>query len=202
MDEPLAALDQRRKQEILPFLTRLHHELEIPVIYVTHAIEEVTQLADYLVLMEKGKVLASGLLEDTLTQLDSPLARDREASTVLQVTVCGHEPEYHLTQVNFAGGIMRLPSLQTMVVGTSIRLRIYAKDISLSLQLPEQTSILNVLPASIVGMSYGEEGQTLVRLELEGIILLAHITRKSAIELGLREGMQVYAQIKATAIEG
>lgn len=202
MDEPLAALDQRRKQEILPFLTRLHNELEIPVIYVTHSIEEVTQLADYLVIMEAGKVLANGVLEETFTKLDSPLARDREASTVLQVTVCGYEAEYHLMQVKFAGGLLSLPYQQDMPIDTPIRLRVYAKDISLSLQKPEQVSILNILPARITGVTHGKEGQTLVRLNLNGVPMLAHITRKSAIELALEAGMQVYAQIKATAVAG
>jgi molybdate transport system ATP-binding protein len=200
MDEPLAALDQRRKQEILPFLTRLHNELAIPVIYVTHSIEEVTQLADYLVIMEAGKVLANGILEETLTQLDSPLARDREASTVLQVKVCGYESEYHLMQVECAGGMLNLTYQQDTPIDTPIRLRVYAKDISLSLKPPEQTSILNILPATITGMTHGKEGQTLVRLNLNGVPMLAHITRKSVMELGLTENMQVYAQIKATAM--
>lgn len=200
MDEPLAALDQQRKQEILPFLTRLHNEVEIPVIYVTHSIEEVTQLADYLVIMEGGNVIAQGSLEDTLTQLDSPLAQDRQASTVIQATISGHEPDYHLTQVEFGDNSLSLPLQQEADTGSPIRLRIYAKDISLSLHKPTQTSILNSLPAIITGIAHGKEGQTLVRLNLSGTAMLAHITKKSAMELGLQKEMLVYAQIKGTAI--
>ncbi len=200
MDEPLAALDLQRKQEILPFLNRLHNELAMPILYVTHSPQEVTQLADHLVVLDAGKVIASGPLEETLTQLDSPLARGRQASSVLQVKICGHEPEYHLTQVSFAGGVLSLPYQQEMAVGTSMRLRVYARDVSLTLQRPEQTSILNVLPATITGMAHGQEGQTIVRLNLGGSPLLSHITQKSATVLGLQKGMAVFAQIKATAI--
>ena len=199
MDEPLAALDLKRKQEILPFLARLHSELDIPILYVTHSPQEVTQLADHLVVLEAGKVVASGMLAETLTQLDSPMAQGKQASTVLQVTVCGHEPEFHLSQVQFAGGIVHLPQ-QPMAVGTALRLRVYARDVSITLQQPEQTSILNVLPATITGMAHDREGRTMVRLNMGGVPMLSHITRKSASVLGLEKGMQVFAQIKATAI--
>ncbi|MEN9423559.1 MAG: molybdenum transporter ATP-binding protein [Pseudomonadota bacterium] len=200
MDEPLAALDLKRKQEILPFLTRLQGELDIPILYVTHSPQEVTQLADHLVVLEAGKVVASGTLEETLTQLDSPLAQGKQAATVLQVTVCGHEPEFHLSQVQFAGGVLSLPYQQAAAVGTALRLRVYARDVSITLQQPEQTSILNVLPATITGMAHDAAGRTMVRLNMGGVPLLSHITRKSASVLGLEKGMQVFAQIKATAI--
>ncbi len=199
MDEPLAALDLKRKQEILPFLTRLQGELAIPILYVTHSPQEVTQLADYLVVLEAGKVVASGMLAETLTQLDSPMAQGKQASTVLQVTVCGHEPEFHLSQVQFAGGIVHLPQQHT-AIGTALRLRVYARDVSITLQQPVQTSILNVLPATITGMAHDAAGRTMVRLNMGGVPLLSHITRKSASVLGLEKGMQVFAQIKATAI--
>ncbi len=200
MDEPLAALDLQRKQEILPFLQRLHNELDMPILYVTHSPQEVTQLADHLVMLGNGKVIASGPLETTLTQLDSPLAQGRQASSVLRVKVCGHEPEYCLTQVSFTGGRLSLPYQQEVAKGATLRLRVYARDVSLSLQQPVQTSILNVLPATITGMAHGQEGQTIVRLNLGGVPLLSHITRKSAAILGLQKGMTVFAQIKATAI--
>lgn len=199
MDEPLAALDLKRKQEILPFLTRLQGELAIPILYVTHSPQEVTQLADYLVVLEAGKVVASGMLAETLTQLDSPMAQGKQASTVLQVTVCGHEPEFHLSQVQFAGGIVHLPQQHT-AIGTALRLRVYARDVSITLQQPVQTSILNVLSATITGMAHDAAGRTMVRLNMGGVPLLSHITRKSASVLGLEKGMQVFAQIKATAI--
>lgn len=200
MDEPLAALDLQRKQEILPFLIRLHNELAMPILYVTHSPEEVIQLADHLVVLEAGKVAASGPLAETLTQLDSPLAQGEQASSMLQAQICGHEPEFHLTQVQFAGGVLNLPYQRTTPIGTRLRLRVYARDVSITLQPPAQTSILNVLPAAITGMAHDDEGRSLVRLSLGGAPLLAHITQKSAVQLGLQPGMQVFAQIKATAI--
>ncbi len=200
MDEPLASLDPQRKQEILPFLTRLVHELDIPVLYVTHSPQEVTRLADHLVLLENGKVLASGPLAETLTRLDSPLIQSRQASSVLQVRVCGREPEYHLTQVSFAGGKLSLTYQQELAMGTTLRLRVYARDVSLALQRAEQTSILNVLPATITGMANGQAGQVIVWLDIGGVSLLSHITQKSASVLGLQTGMSVFAQIKASAI--
>jgi molybdate transport system ATP-binding protein len=200
MDEPLAALDLKRKQEILPFLTRLHSELDLPILYVTHSPQEVTQLADHLVVLDAGKVVASGTLAETLTRLDSPMAQGKQASTVLQVQVCGHEPEFHLSQVQFAGGVLSLPYQQAAAVGTALRLRVYARDVSITLQPPAQTSILNVLPATVTGMAHDREGRTMVRLNLGGVPLLSHITRKSASVLGLEKGMPVFAQIKATAI--
>jgi molybdate transport system ATP-binding protein len=200
MDEPLAALDLKRKQEILPFLTRLHHELAIPILYVTHSPEEVAQLADHLVVLEAGRAVASGTLEETLTRLDSPLAQGKEASSVLQVKVWGHEPEFHLSHVGFSGGVISLPYQQETAVGTPLRLRIYARDVSLTLQQPGQTSILNVLPATITGMAQDQEGRTMVRLNMGDVPLLAQITQKSAVQLGLQVGMPVFAQIKATAI--
>jgi molybdate transport system ATP-binding protein len=200
MDEPLAALDLKRKQEILPFLERLHRELDIPILYVTHSPQEVTQLADHLVVLEAGKVVASGALAEVLTRLDSPMAQGKEASSVLQVKVWDHEPEFHLSHVGFAGGVISLPYQQETAVGTLLRLRIDARDVSLTLQQPAQTSILNVLPASITGMAQPVAGQVMVRLNLGGVPLLAHITQKSASVMGLQVGMAVFAQIKATAI--
>ena len=200
LDEPLAALDLPRRQEILPFLARLHQELDIPMLYVTHSPQEVTRLGDHLVILEQGRVVASGNLQETLTRLDLPLAQSRQASTVLSVSVCGHETAYQLTEVCFAGGRLQLPLRETIATGTALRLRIYARDVSLTLQPPQQTSILNVLPATITHLATGEEGQTIVKLSLGGALLLAHVTRKSADVLGLQPGLPVFAQIKATAI--
>ncbi|WP_020560618.1 molybdenum ABC transporter ATP-binding protein [Thiofilum flexile] len=200
MDEPLAALDLQRKQEILPFLERLHRELDIPILYVTHSPQEVTRLADHLVVLEAGQVVASGALAETLTRLDSPLAERKQASSVLEVEVCGHEPEFHLTQMQFVGGLLSLPYQQTAALGTPLRLRVYARDVSITLQKSEHTSILNILPAQIVEMAQPLAGQVMIRLSLGGVPVLAHITQKSAIQLNLQVGMQVFAQIKATAI--
>jgi molybdate transport system ATP-binding protein len=200
MDEPLASLDAKRKQEILPFLTRLHNELNIPVLYVTHSQQEVAQLADYLVLLADGKVQAAGLLSETLSRLDLPQAQDRKAASVWQVSVVEHEVDYHLTRVTFSGGELSLPSINA-AVGTLLRVQIYASDVSITLEVSKATSILNVLPATISDIIDDcENGQSVVRLQVGSQPLLAHITRKSAQLLNLQAGMAVYVQIKGTSI--
>jgi molybdate transport system ATP-binding protein len=199
MDEPLASLDFKRKQEILPFLSRLHQQLDIPVLYVTHSQQEVAQLADTLVIMEDGRALASGSLSETQSRLDVPLAQDREAATVWQATVAEHETDYHLTRVAFAGGSLSIPAVDASA-GTPLRVQIYARDVSIALATPTATSILNVLPATVTGIADGREGQTVVQAQVGNQSLLAHITRKSALMLGLQIGMAVYVQIKGTSI--
>ncbi|MCX7098963.1 MAG: molybdenum ABC transporter ATP-binding protein [Methylococcales bacterium] len=199
MDEPLASLDIKRKQEILPFLSRLHRELDIPVLYVTHSQQEVAQLADTLVIMSDGQVLATGPLSETQARLDVPMAQDRDASTVWPATIVGHESEYHLTCVAFDGGTLSLPSINA-AIGTPLRVQIYARDVSIALTVPTATSILNVLGATITGLSDDNGGHSLVRLQIGKQVLLAHITRKSAILLGLQIGMAVYVQIKGTSL--
>ena len=200
MDEPLAALDAKRKQEILPFLTRLHHELKIPVLYVTHSQQEVAQLADYLVLLEKGKVQAAGLLSETLSRLDLPQAQEREAVSVWQVKIAAHESEYHLTRVAFEGGNLSLPALD-MAVGSLLRVQIQARDVSITLNISTATSILNVLPATVCEINqHLSGGQSVIRLQVGKLPLLAHITCKSMQLLNLQVGMVVYVQIKGTSI--
>jgi molybdate transport system ATP-binding protein len=198
MDEPLASLDSKRKQEILPFLSRLHQELEIPVLYVTHSQQEVAQLADTLVILENGRALASGPLSETQSRLDVPLAHEREAATVWQATIAEHEPDYQLTRVTFAGGALSLPAVNADI-GTPLRVQIYARDVSITLIAPTSTSILNVLPATITDVVDDNSGQTVLRLQVGSQRLLAHITRKSAILLGLHNNMTVYVQIKGTS---
>ena len=199
MDEPLASLDFKRKQEILPFLGRLHRELAIPVLYVTHSHQEVAQLADHLVILADGRALASGPLSETLSRLDVPLAQDRDAATVWQVTVVEHEADYHLTRVAFAGGTLSLPMVDA-AIGTPLRVQIYARDVSIALEAPTATSILNVLPATITGLADDHGGRSVVRLQVSTQSLLAHITRKSALLLSLQIGMAVYVQIKGISI--
>ncbi len=200
MDEPLAALDGKRKQEILPFLTRLHNQLKIPVLYVTHSQQEVAQLADYLVLLADGKVQAAGLLSETLSRLDLPQAQEREAASVWQVKVIAHDADYHLTRVAFSGGELSLSALEAEL-GSSLRIQIYARDVSIALGISTATSILNVLPATISEITEQVGGgQSVIRLQVGNLPLLAHITRKSVQLLNLQVGMPVYVQIKGTSI--
>jgi molybdate transport system ATP-binding protein len=199
MDEPLAALDDKRKQEILPYLTRLHKELRIPVLYVTHSQQEVAQLADYLVLLADGKVQAAGLLSDTLSRLDLPQAQDKQAASVWHATLIEQDTVYHLSRVSFAGGELSVPAINA-APGTPLRIQIYASDVSITLKVPNTTSILNVLPATISNMLDDDGGQTVVRLQVGSQPLLARITRKSVHNLNLQTGMKVYVQIKSTSI--
>ncbi|MEY3807550.1 MAG: hypothetical protein RI893_526 [Pseudomonadota bacterium] len=198
MDEPLASLDFKRKQEILPFLSSLHQQLDIPVVYVTHSEQEVAQLADTLVILEAGRVVAAGPLSDMQSRLDVPLAQDRSAATVWQVLVAEQEVDYQLTRVEFAGGSLSIPVVDAEI-GTPLRVQIYARDVSIALEAPTATSILNVLPAIITGMAEGRSGQSVIRLQVGKQTLLAHITRKSVLLLGLQIDMAVYAQIKGVS---
>lgn len=199
MDEPLAALDLARKQEILPYLERLHDELEIPVLYVSHSPDEVARLADYMVLMEGGKTVASGPLKDMLARLDLPLAHGDEAGVVIDTVVGEHDETYHLTRLDFAGGGISV-ARQSHALGHPLRLRIHARDVSLALERHADSSILNILPARVVEIADENPAQVMVRLDAGGVPLLARITRKSSALLGLEPGMAVYAQVKSVAL--
>lgn len=201
MDEPLAALDAPRKAEILPYLERLQAELSVPIVYVSHAIDEVARLADHLVLMEAGRVLGSGPTDAMLTRLDLPLSHGDTASAVIRAQVSGHEPDYHLTLATFSGGYLRVPQ-QALAPGQALRIRVQARDVSLTLSPQLGTSILNILPARVTGLSADGPGQVIVALDAGGTPLLARVTRKSMVTLGLVGGLQVYAQIKGVAILG
>ncbi|NJD25406.1 MAG: molybdenum ABC transporter ATP-binding protein [Betaproteobacteria bacterium] len=201
MDEPLAALDYRRKQEILPYLERLHRELALPVVYVSHAPEEVARLADHLVLLDGGRVVAAGALNNVLGRVDLPPAFADDAGVVLDVTVAGQEPD-DLTRLTFAGGHL-LVSRRAEAQGSVLRCRIHARDVSLALAPPQHSSILNCVAATVVALGFTETpGHVLVRLDAAGTPLLARITRRSATALGLRPGLELVAQIKAVALVG
>lgn len=203
MDEPLAALDAKRKHEILPYLERLHDELAIPVLYVSHSPDEVARLADHLVLLEQGRVLASGPTRDLLTRLDLPLALDEDAAVRIDAAVLSHDDAYHLTCLGFAGGHIHV-TRKALAVGAAARIKIQARDVSIALAGDNnRSSIVNRLPARILGFGdAAHPAQCLVRLEVAGAPLLARITRLSRDQLGLVEGMSVVAQIKSVALVG
>jgi len=199
LDEPLAALDPARKAEILPYLERLHEELDIPVLFVSHAPDEVARLADTLVLLEAGRVLACGPLAETFARADLPTARGDDAGAVIEATIGVQDDYYHLTRLDFAAGSLWVAHLP-LPIGTPVRARILARDISLALRPAADSSILNMLPASIAGLAPDGPGRCLVALNLRGVRLLARITEKSAALLGLVPGRQVVAQIKGVAV--
>ena len=146
MDEPLAALDAARKAEILPYLERLQAELALPIVYVTHAMDEVARLADHLVLLDAGRVLAAGPLAELLARPDLPLQRADDAGAVVDAEVAEHDAAYGLSRVVFDGGALWVGGTSSPV-GRRVRARVLARDVSVALQPPEATSILNVLPA-------------------------------------------------------
>ena len=198
MDEPLAALDADRKREILPYLERLHRRLSIPVLYVTHALDEVAQLADHLVLMDQGRVGMAGPVGEVMASLDSPLAASDQASVVLDARVSGHDSAYGLTRLD-VDGIDLWSARVGYEIGRRLRLRVHARDVSLALFRPEGSSITNIVPAVIEAIGGDDDAtQCLVRLRTgSGAQLLARITRRSRDLLALEPGMVIYAQIKA-----
>ncbi len=201
LDEPLAAVDAPRKAEILPYLERLQTELRLPVIYVSHAIDEVARLADQLVLLDAGRVTAQGPTAELLTRLDLPLAHGDTAGAVLRCSVQSHDDDDHLTLTRFPGGEMLVPR-QARPIGTTLRIRVAARDVSLTLRRQNDTSILNILACTVAALSPDSPGQVMVSLRAGDTPVLARITARSCHELGLAPGKALFAQIKGVAVLG
>ncbi len=200
MDEPLSALDHGAKRTILPYLENLHDELGIPTFYVSHDPHEVARLADHLVLLEKGHVIAEGPAANLLTQLDLPIASYDDASSLLEGVVSAHDFEYHLTWISMDSGRIAV-SREDLSVGHHARVEIRARDVSLSLSAHSDTSILNLLPAVVMDARDINQTQVIVRLKLlDGQTLLSRITRRSAVGLGIRDGLLLYAQVKSVSL--
>jgi len=199
LDEPLTGLDAVGKAEILPYLERLHEELDIPVLYVSHASDEVARLADHLVLLQEGRVLASGPIAEMLTRFDLPLSRGFDAEAIIEAEVVDHDEVYHLTRLAFAGGHFNV-AREELAIGQSVRLRILARDVSLTLEHQSETSILNILPVTVEELVDEGPAQVMVKLSAKGIPFLSRITRKSARVLELEPGKRVFAQIKTVAL--
>lgn len=198
LDEPLSALDAHRRSEILPYLEAIRREAGIPILYVTHAIEEVARLADTLLLMENGKVLASGPALALLNRADLPMALREDAGVVLQAEVTARDAHGLLTLQTQAGELFAQGGAHAP--GTALRLRILARDVSLALQRHEDSSLLNLLPVTIVGWEALPSGQVQVQLDANGNLLLARISQRSLERLQLQVGMPLWAQIKAVAL--
>lgn len=199
LDEPLAALDEARKAEILPYLERLRDELHLPMLYVSHAMAEVARLADTVVVIEAGRIRAMGptaeLLSDPAT---APGLGLREVGALLTARVAAQEDD-GLTRLHSAAGQLWLPRIPA-VPGTSLRVRILAQDVMLALTRPEAISALNILPATVREIRQGDGPGVLVRLDASGERLLARITRRSAAQLGLVPGLEVFAILKAVSV--
>ena len=209
MDEPLAALDGQRKAEILPYLERLHRELALPILYVTHAMDEVARLADHLVLLDGGQVLAAGPLAELLARPDLPLARQDDAGVVIEATVAEHDRAYGLSRVVFGGGTLWVGETAA-APGQAVRARVLARDVSVTRQRPVETSVVNVLPVWLESLA-ADRSTALLRLvvgtpgvhgtaDIGAVRLLARITRRSCDALALHPGDALFAQIKGVAL--
>ncbi len=199
MDEPLSALDSEAKSQLLPYLKSIHHELDCPIIYVSHSQTEMAQLADQLVIMHEGGIVRHGPADQLLSQLDSPLALTNNAVSIVHARVLEHDEKFHLSELDSDIGKLMVP-LVDLPAGSQLRLCLAAKDISLCLEKPTSSSIQNILPAIVSAISEAQQGAVTVQLECHGHHLLAKLTAKSASELDLQAGKSVFAQIKSVSV--
>lgn len=200
MDEPLAALDSSRKAELLPFIAKLSRQFSIPILYVSHSMDEVLRLADTLVLMDDGRACAVGPVEELLSRTDlRPLTGRYEAGAVIRATVAGHDATYGNTVLAFAGGTL-LVSKSELAVGTNVRVRIHARDVAIAIDTPSRISMRNVLPAQVKSITPAEDWLVDVILDCGGTDIWAQITAGAQASLALRPGMHVNMLVKAVTI--
>ena len=199
LDEPLSALDSKRKNEILPYLDSIHNDLEIPILYVTHSQDEMSRLADHLLLIEDGNIIGSGPVNDMLTRFDMPLSHGGDAVSIIEAEVLKRDSEFNLMHLDFLGGQFIVPD-NSFPVQTKVRIRVVARDVSLTKSKQVDTSILNIFPAMVQEIVNEGEAQVMVRLQIKETILLACITRKSSYKLRLEKGSEVFVQVKSVAI--
>ena len=198
MDEPLASLDAERKAEVLPYLETLARQ-DVPIVYVSHALDEVARLADCVVLLEAGRVLATGPTSEIMTRLDLPLAHGDFAASIIDAVVSSREPQYLLSYASFKGGQISLIN-SSANIGQAVRVRVQARDVSISLLQPVGSSVQNIFAATVVDIADDSPGQMMVALDVGGTRLLARVTKKSVDALGLKNGANVFAQVKGVAV--
>jgi molybdate transport system ATP-binding protein len=199
MDEPLASLDQARKDEIFPFLERLHAESDIPIIYVSHNLDEICRLCDHLVVIDDGRVVADGDLQTVLVRTDLPALTGTDAGSVIQGIVESFDEQDELSLVRFSGGSLWVPG-RPGPMGATVRARIRANDISLCRSRPEQSTILNILPATVDDIQGDVGPSALVKLVMGRDSIVARVTRRSARELAIKKGDELFVQIKSVVV--
>ena len=207
MDEPLASLDDQRRQEILPYLSRLNTALGLPTLYVTHSLDEVVRLADHVVLLRDGHTVASGSLEDMAGRGDLPLAQREDAGSVLRLTVSGHDEARALTRLT-AGESEILVPLHDLPIGAVVRVRVPAREVILAhpaaAGLARETSLHNVLPGTVRAITLDRPNRAAhVEVALPGLqaALLSRVTEDAVTRLGLAPGMPLLALVKSVAVE-
>jgi molybdate transport system ATP-binding protein len=200
LDEPLASLDARRRSEVLPYLDRLHRTLALPMVYVTHALAEVTRLADHVVLIDAGRISAGGPTLAMLSRLDGPLAHDEDAGVVLPCTVGERDARWHLARMDFDGGSLVVRD-GGHALGTPLRVRVLARDVSLALAEPQGSSIVNTLRGEVVALGADRHpAVALALVRVGGVSLLARLTARSVDRLRLASGVPVWVQVKSVAL--
>ena len=202
MDEPLAALDAPRKAEILPFIERLHGEITIPIVYVSHAADEVLRIADTVAVVNAGRIDAVGPVELLASRLD--LAGSHgfgEAATVFAATVVDHDDTHSLTALDTPAGRFMVGRLSA-APGATVRLRLRARDVALALSRPADASFLNIIEGSVAAIEFRDDGPVEVAVEItDGVRIWSEITRLAAQRLALEPGAKVHALIKSVAVE-
>ncbi|MET1257196.1 molybdenum ABC transporter ATP-binding protein [Aliikangiella maris] len=200
LDEPLASLDRIRKQAIIPYLEQLKSNFAIPIIYVSHSINEVSRLADQVFVLDQGKVIAQGTVKEVFSRIDLPNSFDDDIGVILQGTVINRDEEFHLIQINFGCGKLWVKDGGDEIAKT-VRVRILAKDISLALSEHQDSSILNRFQVEIVDIKADHDiSMVLVRLKCRIEYFIARITKKSLHQLNLKQGSVVWAQVKSAAV--
>ncbi|AFJ02741.1 Molybdenum transport ATP-binding protein ModC [Methylophaga frappieri] len=198
LDEPLAAVDEAHKAEILSYIEMFQRQLKITMLYVSHDLAEVARLSDNIMLIDHGRSIAYGSSQTILTSLDSPLARADNAAAIINTLVISHDSQYGLSRLQFGDDDFFITKL--LAIGTAVRLRINATDVSISLTRPINSSILNSFSVRITDIRPVSDAQVLLRLQIGTTYLLSRITKKSADQLNCQIGQSVYAQVKAVSI--
>lgn len=201
MDEPLSALDLRRKMEILPYIERLRDEMDLPVLYVTHSLDELSRLADHVLLIRDGSVVAEGAVPEVMQRMDlGPMLGRFEAGVIVEGPIVAHDAAYAMTDLAIGDQILRMPGIDAEL-GTIVRIRIRARDVSIAIEQPAGLSIRNALRTRITEIFEEDGAFAEVLMDLEGTGLRSRITRESVDRLGLKPGMSVFALIKSSAVD-
>lgn len=201
MDEPLAQLDSARKSEILFYIEKLRDELHIPIVYVSHSLEEVARLADTIVIMSEGRAIAVGPVQEVMARVDlHPYTGRYEGGAVIEAKVVAHDMEFDLTTLRFAGGNLICPGIDALI-GETVRVRLRARDVSIALEKPRGLSIQNVFEGVVCEIKEEEGPIAEVKIQVCEEAIIARVTRKAVSELKLSEGKSVYALVKAVSLD-
>lgn len=201
MDEPLSALDQNSKHEILPYLEALRDNLAIPMLYVSHSTAEVARLADHIVMMDNGQVVAQGPLQQIMARTDQPFGYEEDAGVIFDATISERDDQWHLCRADFPGGHLWLRATEGLKVGQDIRLQVLARDISLARSRHADQSIQNLLPATVDEVASDvSPGTSMVRLLAGQTPFLSRLTTRAVNTLGIESGQMMWMQVKSVAL--